>query len=69
MAAMQAGSSSSLGSMLEAWGVKFDAARALGDLKFGIGSGQNRHIGILSVPAAGMNPDDVHPLVAGHGQR
>ena len=59
MAAMQAGSSSSLGSMLEAWGVKFDAARALGDLQFGIGSGQNRHIGILSVPAEGMDQGDI----------
>ena len=59
MAAMQAGSSSSLGSMLEAWGVRFDPARALGDLQFGIGSGQNRHIGILSVPAEGMDQGDI----------
>jgi ABC-type uncharacterized transport system involved in gliding motility auxiliary subunit len=59
MAAMQAGSSSSLGSMLEAWGVRFDPVRALGDLQFGIGSGQNRHIGILSVPAEGMNQGDI----------
>ena len=59
MAAMQAGSSSSLGSMLEAWGVKFDPARTLGDLQFGIGSGQSRHIGILSVPAEGMDQGDI----------
>jgi ABC-type uncharacterized transport system involved in gliding motility auxiliary subunit len=59
MAAMQSGSSSSLGSLLEAWGVKFDPARALGDLQFGVGSGQNRHIGILSVPADGMNQGDI----------
>ena len=59
MAAMQAGSSSSLGSMLEAWGVMFDPARVLGDLQFGIGSGQSRHIGILSVPSEGMDQGDI----------
>jgi ABC-type uncharacterized transport system involved in gliding motility auxiliary subunit len=59
MARMQAGSSSDLGSLLEAWGVAFDPTRAVGDLEFGIGSGQNRHIGILSLPAAGMNAADI----------
>jgi len=59
MAAMQAGSSSSLGGLLEAWGVGYDPARALGDLQYGIGSGQQRHIGILSVPAEGMNDADI----------
>jgi ABC-type uncharacterized transport system involved in gliding motility auxiliary subunit len=59
MARMQAGSSSSLGSLLESWGIEFDPARALGDLQFGIGTGQARHIGILSVPGAGMNQDDI----------
>jgi ABC-type uncharacterized transport system involved in gliding motility auxiliary subunit len=59
MAAMQVGSSSSLGSLLDAWGVKFDPTRTVGDLQYGIGSGQNRHIGILSVPAAGMNQGDI----------
>jgi ABC-type uncharacterized transport system involved in gliding motility auxiliary subunit len=52
MARMQAGSSSDLGGLLEAWGVAFDTTRAVGDLQYGIGSGPNRHIGILSVPAA-----------------
>ena len=43
--------------------MKFDPARALGDLQFGIGSGQNRHIGILSVPAVGGDAqDDPHQL-------
>ena len=59
MAQMQAGSSSSLGSLLEAWGVAWDPARVVGDLQYGIGRGATRHIGILSVPAAGMNPDDI----------
>jgi len=59
MAQMQAGGSSSLGSLLEAWGVAYDPARVLGDLQYGVGSGSNRHIGILSVPAEGMNPSDI----------
>lgn len=59
MARMQAGSSSNLGSLLAAWGVVFDPARAVGDLQYGIGSGPNRHIGILSVPAEGMNEGDI----------
>lgn len=59
MAQMQRGSSSTLGQLLSAWGIKFDTNRVLGDLQFGIGSGQNRHIGILSVPPEGLNPDDI----------
>ena len=59
MGQMQAGSSSSLGSLLEAWGVEYDPARVVGDLQYGIGSGANRHIGILSVPAGGMNSEDI----------
>jgi ABC-type uncharacterized transport system involved in gliding motility auxiliary subunit len=59
MARMQAGSSSDLGGMLEAWGVAFDSSRAVGDLQYGIGSGPNRHIGILSVPAEGLNAGDI----------
>ena len=59
MAQMQAGSSSSLGPLLAAWGVDWDPASVVGDLQFGIGRGATRHIGILSVPAAGMNPDDI----------
>jgi ABC-type uncharacterized transport system involved in gliding motility auxiliary subunit len=59
MAQMQAGSSSTLGPLLKAWGIEFNTEQALGDLQYGIGSGQSRHIGILSVPAEGMNADDI----------
>ena len=59
MARMQAGSASSLGTLLEGWGVGFDPARALGDLQFGVGNGQVRHIGIISVPAEGFNGEDI----------
>lgn len=59
MAQMQRGSSSTLGKLLTAWGVSFDVNRVLGDLQFGIGSGQSRHIGILSVPPEGLNTDDI----------
>ena len=59
MAQMQAGSASSLGSLLGAWGVNYDPARVVGDLQYGIGNGTTRHIGILSVPASGMNSEDI----------
>jgi len=59
MARMQAGSSSDLGPLLESWGVAFDAARVVGDLQFGIGTSQSRHIGILSVPGDSLNRDDI----------
>ncbi len=59
MAQLQAGSSSNLASLLEAWGVNYDPARVVGDLQFGVGSGATRHIGILSVPAQGMNGEDI----------
>jgi ABC-type uncharacterized transport system involved in gliding motility auxiliary subunit len=59
MARMQAGSSSDLGSLLEAWGVAYDPTRAVGDLQFGVGNAGTRHIGILSVPAEGMNASDI----------
>ena len=58
-ARMQAGSSSSLGSLLDGWGVSYDPARVVGDLQFGVGSGATRHIGILSVPSQGMNDEDI----------
>ena len=59
MARMQAGSASSLGPLLGGWGVSFDEARVIGDLQYGIGTSQARHIGILSVPADGFNGEDV----------
>jgi ABC-type uncharacterized transport system involved in gliding motility auxiliary subunit len=58
MARMQA-AARPLRPLLGAWGVAFDTTRAVGDLQYGIGSGQNRHIGILSVPAEGMNEGDI----------
>jgi ABC-type uncharacterized transport system involved in gliding motility auxiliary subunit len=59
MAQMQAGSSSDLGSLLTAWGVSYDPSRVVGDLQYGVGNGGKRHIGILSVPADGMNKGDI----------
>jgi ABC-type uncharacterized transport system involved in gliding motility auxiliary subunit len=59
MAQMQAGSSSTLDPLLGAWGMKFNPQQVVGDLQYGIGNGQSRHIGILSVPGAGMNGEDI----------
>ncbi|MGH8034976.1 MAG: Gldg family protein, partial [Lysobacterales bacterium] len=59
MAQMQAGSSSTLDPLLGAWGLKFNSQQVVGDLQYGIGNGQSRHIGILSVPGEGMNADDI----------
>ena len=39
--------------------MSFDKARVIGDLQYGIGTSQSRHIGILSVPADGFNGEDV----------
>jgi ABC-type uncharacterized transport system involved in gliding motility auxiliary subunit len=65
MARMNAGGSSTLGPLLEAWGVSFDTDRVIGDfayaLQVSIGQGQPpvRHLGILSVSADGINGTDV----------
>ena len=65
MARMNAGGSSSLGSLLEAWGVGFDTDRVIGDranaLQVSIAQGQPpmRHLGILSVKSDGINNTDV----------
>lgn len=59
MAQMQAGSSSSLDGLLEAWGVRYDPARVVGDLQYGAGTTRSRHIGILSVPADGLNDENI----------
>jgi ABC-type uncharacterized transport system involved in gliding motility auxiliary subunit len=45
--------------MLDAWGVSYDPARVLGDLQYGAGTSRARHIGILSVPATGLNDEDI----------
>jgi ABC-type uncharacterized transport system involved in gliding motility auxiliary subunit len=59
MARMQAGSASDAGPLLAGWGVTFDASRVVGDLQYGIGTSQARHIGILSVPEDGLNSEDI----------
>ncbi len=59
MGQMQAGGSSDLAPLLGHWGVQFDPLKTLGDMQYGIGTSQNRHIGILSVPTEGMNSDDI----------
>jgi ABC-type uncharacterized transport system involved in gliding motility auxiliary subunit len=59
MAMMQAGSASNLERLLDSWGVSYDPGRVIGDLQYGVGTGQTRHIGILSVPADGLNNEDV----------
>jgi len=65
MARMNAGGSSSLEPLLQAWGVSFDTDRVIGDFAFAlqvsIGQGQPpvRHLGILSVNQDGINDSDV----------
>jgi len=65
MARMNAGGSSTLGPLLEAWGVSFDTNRVIGDLAYALqvsmGQGQKavRHLGILSVGPEGINNSDV----------
>jgi ABC-type uncharacterized transport system involved in gliding motility auxiliary subunit len=65
MARMNAGGSSSLGPLLQTWGVGFDTNKVVGDyayaLQVSIGQGQPpvRHLGILSVDPDGINNTDV----------
>lgn len=65
MARMNAGGSSTLGPLLQAWGVEFDTDRVLGDrtyaLQVSIAQGQPpiRHLGIVSVTSGGINNTDV----------
>jgi len=65
MARMNAGGSSSLGPLLQAWGVAFDSDRVIGDrnyaLQVNMAQGQPpvRHLGILSVTSQGINNSDV----------
>ena len=64
MARMNAAGSSTLGSLLDAWGVGFDTDQVIGDyayaLQVSIGQGQPpiRHLGILSVKTDGINNTD-----------
>ena len=65
MARMNAGGSSSLGPLLQAWGVDFDTGKVIGDRAFALqvsmamGQAPIRHLGILSVTTEGMNSTDV----------
>ena len=65
MARMNAGGSSSLEPLLQAWGVGFDSDRVIGDYAYALqvstGQGQPpvRHLGILSVNEDGINNTDV----------
>lgn len=65
MARMNAGGSSSLEPLLQAWGVGFDSQRVLGDRTYALqvntaqGQPPVRHLGILSVKADGINQTDV----------
>ena len=65
MARMNAGGSSTLGPLLQAWGVSFSTDQVIGDrtyaLQVSIAQGQPpiRHLGILSVKSDGMNNTDV----------
>ena len=64
MARMNAAGSSTLGSLLPAWGVGFDTERVIGDYAYALqvstGPGQPpvRHLGILSVKSDGINASD-----------
>jgi ABC-type uncharacterized transport system involved in gliding motility auxiliary subunit len=65
MARMNAGGSSTLEPLLQAWGVSFDTGRVIGDFAYALqvstGQGQPpvRHLGILSVSDDGINGTDV----------
>ena len=65
MARMNAGGSSTLGPLLDAWGIEFDSDRVIGDfayaLQVSVGQGLPpvRHLGILSVSPDGINNTDV----------
>jgi ABC-type uncharacterized transport system involved in gliding motility auxiliary subunit len=67
MAQMQAGSASSLGPLLEAWGVSWDPARVIGDMQYGVGTTRARHIGILSVPIVNFSSTGWFSPVEGAG--
>ncbi|MGD9021584.1 MAG: Gldg family protein [Lysobacterales bacterium] len=65
MAQMNAAGSSSLGPLLEAWGVSFDDMRVIGDLATALqvttspGQPPVRHLGIMSVGVDGTNQSDI----------
>ncbi len=65
MARLNAGSSSSLDGLLEAWGVGYDPMRVAGDPLYALQVNSQasvrpvRHLAILSLPRDGMNGDDI----------
>lgn len=65
MARFNAGSSSTLGKLLDAWGIRFDPTRLVGDLDYAlqVGMGNSslavRHPAILSVNGEGLNKNDI----------
>lgn len=65
MARLNAGSSSTLGPLLESWGVAFDPLRVVGDPLYALQVNTQasarpvRHLAILSLAAESMNPDDI----------
>ncbi len=65
MARLNAGSSSSLGSLLEAWGVGYDPLQVVGDSLYALQVNSQasarpvRHLAILSLAREGMNADDI----------
>ena len=59
MAQLQTGSSSTLGSLLDSWGVEFDPSRIVGDLQYGVGTSRTRHIGVISAPGEAFNGQDI----------
>ena len=65
MAAAMANHSSDLEPLLAAWGIDYDPTKVIGDLGLGLevrtnaSSGPVRHIGILGLRRANMNPKDV----------
>ncbi len=65
MSRMNAGSSSTLGSLLDAWGVRYDESRVAGDMLYalqvstGAGTPPVRHLGFVSVPRQGLNQEDI----------
>jgi ABC-type uncharacterized transport system involved in gliding motility auxiliary subunit len=59
------GRSSTLGPLLKAWGVDYDPSKVIGDQGLALtvamraGQAPSRHLGVLSLPRASMNANDV----------
>ncbi len=65
LARFKAGSSSTLGSLLDAWGVGFDTAKMIGDAEFALEVGMPgglapvKHMAIISAIGEGLNREDI----------